>query len=144
MALESLFLKLETCPGCLCGAETQTVQMRPSQPKLEVVTNWRIFQKPPRNQEKSQLFVRKSVLEPKLWVQMGLETTLNYRLDLPVDMAPWRSKSESVANWRIFQKMTATLKWPFLGLLEGFRALKKLVHRGFSPYMTPPHHVLGV
>ena len=51
MALESLFLRLETCPGSLCGAQIKTLQMRPSQTKSEVVTNWRIFQKPPWNQE---------------------------------------------------------------------------------------------
>ena len=110
MALESLFLRLETLPGCLCEAETQTVQMRPSQPKSEEVTNWQIFQKPPWNQEKSQLPGIKCALEPKIWVHMSQETTQMKRLGLPVEMAPWRSKSEMVANWRNFQKLTATPK----------------------------------
>ena len=38
-ALEGPNVKLLTCPGCLWLAEIKTVQMRPSQPKLEVVTN---------------------------------------------------------------------------------------------------------
>jgi len=41
---------------------------------------------------------------------MSQETTQNDRLDLPVKMAPWRSKSEMVTNWRNFQKLTATQK----------------------------------
>ena len=42
-ALEGLFLRLETFPGSLCGAETKTLQMRPPKPKSEVVTNRQIF-----------------------------------------------------------------------------------------------------
>ena len=110
MALESLFLRLETLPGCLCKAETQTVQMRPSKPKSEEVTNWQIFQKPPRNHQKSPLFGIKLALEPNIWVHMSQETTQMKRLGLPVEMAPWRSKSEMVANWRIFQELSATSK----------------------------------
>ena len=106
-ALESLFLKLETSPRSLCGPETKTLQMRPSQLKSEGVTNWRIFQKPPRNQKNLQLSCTKSALAAKPCVHMARETTQKNRLDIPVQMAPWRSKLEMVTNWRIFQKLTA-------------------------------------
>ena len=107
-ALESLLLRLETFPRCLCGAETTPVHMRPSQPKSEVVTNWWNFQKPPQNQENMQLSCTKSVLTPKPCIRMARETTQMNRLDILVEMAPWKSKSEMVTNWQIFQKLTAT------------------------------------
>ena len=110
-ALESLFLKLETYPGCLWIAETQTVQMRPSRSKSEVVTNWRIFQKPPRNQEKSWLPCTKMALVAKPCLCMTWETTQKKRLGFGFDLPPWVSKSVSVANWRIFQKLTTSPKW---------------------------------
>ena len=110
MALESLFLRLETCPGSLCGAEIKTLQMRPSQPKSEVVTNRRIFQKPPWNQKIFQFHCTKMALAAKPWVQMTLETTQNDHRDLPKKMPPWKSKSEMVTNWWIFQKLTTTPK----------------------------------
>ena len=120
MALESSFLMLETCTGCLWIAETQTVQMRPSKSKSEVVTNWRIFQKPPRNEEKSQLPCRKMALEPKPCVHMTRETTQINRLGPGFDLAPCGSKSESVANWRIFQKLTTTPKTAILACFIGW------------------------
>ena len=82
--------------------------MRPSQLKSEGVTNWRIFQKPPRNQKNLQLSCTKSALAAKLCVHMTRETTQNDRLDVPVEMAPWKSKSEVVTNWPNFQKLIAT------------------------------------
>ena len=110
MGLESLFLKLETCPGCLCGAEIKTLQMRPSQPKSEVVTNRQIFQKPPRNQKIFQLSGTKTALAAKPWVLMTRETTQINRLVSGFEMRPWRWKSEMVANWQIFQKPTLVPK----------------------------------
>ena len=110
MALESLFLRLETCPGPLCKAEIKTVQMRPSQPRSEVVTNWRIFQKPPRNQEKSHLPCTKIALVAKPWVHMTQETTQINPLVSSFDLPPWSWKSEPVTNWRIYQKLTAAPK----------------------------------
>ena len=103
-------MRLETFPRPLCEAETKTHQMRPSQPKLEVVTNRRIFQKPPWNQKIFQLPCTKMALEAKPWVRMSLETTQNGRQDLQKKMPPWKSKSEMVTNWRIFQKLTTTPK----------------------------------
>ena len=110
MALESLFLRLETFPGPLCGAETKTLQMRTSKPKLEVVTNRQIFQKPLWNQKIFQFPCIKMALAAKPWVRMTLETTQNDHQDLPPKMPPWKSKSEMVTNWRIFQKLTTTPK----------------------------------
>ena len=103
-ALESLFLRLETCPGSLCGAETKTLQMRPSQPKSEVVTNRQIFKKPLRNQKIFQLLCTKMALAAKPWVQMTWETTQIKPLVSSFHLPPWSSKSEVVTNRRIFKK----------------------------------------
>ena len=104
MTLASLILRLETCPGSLCGAEIKTLQMRPSQSKSEVVTNRQLFQKPPRNKENHPLSCRKRAPAAKPCVHMTWETTQIIPLVSSFDLPPWSSKSEVVTNWRLFQK----------------------------------------
>ena len=110
MALESSFLMLETYPGCLCGTEIKMLQMRPSQSKSEVVTNRRLFQKPPRNQKIFQLPCTKMALAAKPCIRMTRETTQINRLVSSFHLAPWSWKSDMVTNWRNFQKLMATPK----------------------------------
>ena len=112
MALESLFLRLETFPGCLCGAEIKTLQMRPSQPKSEVVTNRRIFQKPPCNQKIFQLPCTKMALEAKPWVRMSLETTQNDRQDLPKKCHPGNQNLRWSQIGGFFKNRPPHQKWP--------------------------------
>ena len=132
-------MKLETSPRPLCGAETKTLQMRPSQTQLEVVTNWRTFQKPPRNHKSNQLSCTKMALAPKPCIRMTWETTQINRLVSGFDLAPWESKSEMVTNRRIFQKLTTTPKraqnlknW----LFEALNVLRESGTRVFSSYHT--------
>ena len=79
MALESLFLKLETFPAPLWNPETHTQLLRPSQSQLEVVIYSRNFQKTTPEPEKSDFFCTKSGLEPKLLVRF----VSNFRFRCP-------------------------------------------------------------
>ena len=63
---------------------------------------------------------------------MTRETPQNDRPYIPVEMAPWRSKSENVAKYPIFQKLTVTPK---------IAQKSKIGHFSQSPgtpiYLTP-------
>ena len=92
------FLRLGDCPESLCGAETKMLQMRPSQCRTEVVTDWWIFQNPPRNQENPLLSCRKTALAAKPCVHMTGETTPMIPLVSSFDLPPLASKSEPVTK----------------------------------------------
>ena len=66
MALESLFLRLETFPAPLWIPETHTQLLRPSQSQSEVVIYSQKFQKTATEPEKSTIFWQKKCSGAKI------------------------------------------------------------------------------